>query len=143
MAISVNLLSKYMARSTSSRPLHPLATGAYMTRRAKTIPPAFPRAARPAGVGEREHERVGMLAGRVADDATPSALTAPRDERPRRVERDRLGPDQGRRVSPARREPWTLCAPYQASCFGLAASTGKMRRNQASVASIERTASAR
>src|SRR5438552_6409174 len=38
MAISLNLLSKYMARRISSRPLHPSTTGAYMTQRAKTIP---------------------------------------------------------------------------------------------------------
>src|SRR2546427_1515668 len=96
MAISVNLLSKYMARSTSSRPLHPLATGAYMTQRARTIPRLSRALHGQPALGEREHERVGTLAGRVADDATPSALTAPPDERPRRAERDRPAPDPGR-----------------------------------------------
>jgi hypothetical protein len=73
-----------------------------MTQRAKTIPPAFPRAARPAGATRRSVNTSvsARWTGRVADDATPSALTAPRDERPQRVERDRLGPDQGRRGPP-------------------------------------------
>ena len=71
-----------------------------MTQRAMTIPRLSRALHVEPALGEREHERVGTLTGRVADDATPSALTAPRDEPPHRVERDRLDPDQGRRGPP-------------------------------------------
>ena len=47
-----------------------------MTQRAMTIPRLSRALHGQPALGEREYERVGTLAGRVAGDATPSALTA-------------------------------------------------------------------
>src|SRR5437879_3887818 len=97
MAISVNLLSKYMARSTSSRPLHPLATGAYMTRRAKTIPGDYPVLDRSPGLGyPLSHVEAQRVDGPLPDRGRLQGVP------------ERAAVAEGRRVPPVR-QPEGLC----------------------------------